>query len=120
MIMAYNSELASEIVYIVRSNTNIRDIKEKLDIVQTICKALGESKELFDTTHGLLLHSGLLNHFLSWCIDNGIVVLDSNDFVDFLKTEKFKSTEKVLLPLINPRVNYFPEVLTSIVQNELR
>lgn len=117
--MAYNNELAREIVHIVRSNTNIRDIKEKLDIVQTICKVLGESNTLYAMTQLILRQSGLVEHFVYWCIDHDIVVLDSNDFIDFLKTEKFNSTEKSLLPLINPRVNYFPEVFTSTAQNDL-
>ena len=48
-----------------------------------------------------------------------IVVLEDDDFIDFLKTEKFNSTEKSILPLINPRVDYFPEVLTSTAQEHL-
>lgn len=117
--MSYNNELAREIVYIVRSNTNIRDIKEKLHIVYTICRALGESNTLYDTTQQILKDSGLLEHFAYWCFDHNIVILEDNDFIDFLNTEKFNSTEKSILPLINPRVDYFPEVFTRTMQRDL-
>ena len=115
----YNNELAREIVYIVRSNTNIRDIKEKLHIIQEVCKAFRVSNDLFDTAQQIFKDSGLFDHFIQWCIDYNVIVLESDDFIDFLKTEKFNSTEKSILPLINPRVDYFPEVLTSTAQNHL-
>lgn len=115
----YNNELAREIIYIVRSNTNIRDIKEKLHIIYRICNTLNESNTLFTTTQQILKDSGLMEHFIYWCIDHNIVVLEDNDFIDFLNTEKFNSTEKSILPLINPRVDYFPDVFISLAQKDL-
>lgn len=118
--MSYNNELANQIVSITKGNTDIRDIKQKLDIVYTVCIALRSYKELYDTTYRILSDSGILDHFVSWCIGQNIHVLDDDDFIDFLNTESFSYKEKIVLPLINPRVNFFPEVLTSVAQRELR
>ena len=119
-IMSYNDELANQIVSITKGNTDIRDIKQKLDIMYTACIALRSYKELYDTVYRILLDSGILDHFVSWCIGQNIHVLDDDDFIDFLNTESFSYKEKIVLPLINPRVNFFPEVLTSVAQRELR
>lgn len=118
--MSYNNELANQIVSITKGNTDIRDIKQKLDIVYTVCIALRSYKELYDTAYRILSDSGILDHFVSWCIGQNILVLDDDDFIDFLNTESFSYKEKIVLPLINPRVNFFPEVLTSVAQRELR
>ena len=118
--MAYNNGLASEIISIVRGTSTITTLKEKLDIVLTVCIELNSYSELFDTTKRILKDSGLVDHFVAYCIDQGIRVLDDDDFMDFIKYESFSSKEKIVLPLINPRINFFPEVLTSVVRRELR
>ena len=118
--MAYNSGLASEILSIVRDSSAITALKEKIEIVYIVALELGKNKELFDTAERILQDSGLIEHFLSWCIEQNIRVLDRDDFMDFLRYESFSSNEKLVLPLVNPRITFFPEVLTTIVSRELR
>lgn len=51
-------------------------------------------KYLYDTAHRILSDSGILDHFVSWCIGQNIYVLDDDDFIDFLNTESFSYKEK--------------------------
>lgn len=118
--MAYNSGLASQIMNILRGSSNIREIKDKLEIVYIVCLELHATKELADTAEKIYLDSGIAEHFFDWCFDQGIRVLEDDDFMDFLKTEQFTSKEKLVLPLINPRITFFPELLTEIIRQELR
>lgn len=118
--MAYNSGLASEIMSILRSTSTITQLKEKLEIVYIVALELGRSKDLADTAEKIYLDSGLIEHFLAFCLEQNIRVLEDNDFMDFLRYEVFSAKEKLVLPLVNPRIAFFPEVLTSIVRQELR